>query len=165
MPYLVDHNLDFFLTQKPYLLKKTKKSKKKIPNKKSTYICPGNMLRYVIQGLRNSPKDGKVQDNLFLKKVFDNLSSLFELFVGENCNNLEELKNFIKNKTSDKNILQKQQVVLENLEIILNNKEEEVEISSSDEEEQDEDKKQEKENIKNEIILMNLLWKIHQLVN
>ena len=143
LPYVVEHNLDFFLTQKPYLLKKTKKSKKKIPNKKSTHICPGNMLRYVIKGLKNSPKDGKVSDNNTLDEIFNNLTSLFELLSNEENNYLEDLKNYILETTKDKNILQKQKVVLDNFDIILNNKEEVQEISSSDDEDEKKDDKKE----------------------
>ena len=47
------------------------------------------MLRYVISGLRNAPKDGKVSENQKLNIIFTNLTSIFKLFLDEDNNCLE----------------------------------------------------------------------------
>ena len=56
MPQIVDHNIDFFLTQKPYVLKKSRRGNKKKQNSNATYLCPNIMLRYVLHTLKIAPK-------------------------------------------------------------------------------------------------------------
>lgn len=138
MNYIVDNNVDYFLTQKPYILKKTKKTKKKIPNQKATYLVPGNLLRYFIFVLNESPKDGKVSRNKDIKHLFTEITNIMRLFE----NNLDELKSFIEKNFKSENTRRRFNVVIDNYNKIINEEEEEIEVSS---EEEEEDKKESEE--------------------
>lgn len=135
MNYIVDNNVDYFLTQKPYILKKTKNTKKKIPNQRATYLVPGNLLRYFVYVLNESPKDGKVSRNRDLKNLFTEITNIMRLFE----NNLDELQSFIKNNFKSENVKRRFNVIIDNYSKIMNEEEEEEEVSS---EEEEEDKKE-----------------------
>ena len=135
MNYIVDNNVDYFLTQKPYILKKTKNTKKKISNQRATYLVPGNLLRYFVYVLNESPKDGKVSRNKDLKHLFTEITNIMRLFE----NNLDELQSFIKNNFKSENVKRRFNVIIDNYSKIMNEEEEEEEVSS---EEEEEDKKE-----------------------
>ena len=135
MNYVVDNNVDYFLTQKPYILKKTKKTKKKLPNQKATYLVPGNLLRYFVYVLNESPKDGKVSRNKDLKHLFSEITNIMRLFE----NNLDELKSFIQNNFKSESTQRRFNVIIDNYNKIMNEEEEEEEVSSEEEEEDKKD--------------------------
>ena len=130
MNYIVDNNVDYFLTQKPYILKKSKNTKKKIQNQKATYLVPGNLLRYFVYVLNESPKDGKVSRNKDLKHLFTEITNIMRSFE----NHLDDLQAFIKNNFKSESTQRRFNVIIDNYSKIMNEEEEEV---SSEEEEED----------------------------
>jgi len=129
---IVDCNVDFFLTQKPYILKKTKKTKKKVLNAKATHLVPGNMFRYFVFVLNESPKDGKVSKNRDVKMLFHGLTDIIKTFELQ----LENLQKFIETHFKNENTQQKFRIIIGNFGKIVNDEEEEEEVSSEEEEEE-----------------------------
>tara|TARA_R110002074_G_scaffold378793_1_gene556722 strand:- start:86 stop:1066 length:981 start_codon:yes stop_codon:yes gene_type:complete len=140
MPIIVDHNMDYFLTQKPYVLKKSKRGNKKRPNTKATYIIEGNMLRYVFYTLKKSPNNNKISDNTDIKNIFGEFVQMFDLFYNDNENYLIELKEYVTKNFSNSKSFKKMLSVISNYEIIIAD-EEEVEEEVSTDDENNEDKK------------------------
>ena len=138
---IVDCNVDFFLTQKPYILKKTKKTKKKVPNSRATYLVPGNMFRYFIFVLNESPKDGKVSKNRDIKMLFYDLTDIVKTFEPQ----LDNLWTFIESHFKSENLQQRFKIIIDNFSKIVNDEEEEEEISSEEEEEEKKNKDEDSE--------------------
>lgn len=130
---IVDKNLDYFLTQKPYILKRSKRGKKKIPNKKSTSVCNGTMLRYIISTLKQSPKEGKISKNNEIDNFFEELTDIFRNFSNEEENHLEGLRNYISTNFSKSSVYKRQLDVLNNFDQIINEEVIEEEVSSDEE--------------------------------
>lgn len=143
MPIIVDHNIDYFLTQKPYILKKSRRGNKKRPNPNATYIINGNLLRYVFYTLKQSPKKDKIMDNVEIKNIFGELVQIFDLFYNETENHLENLKKYIEKNFSKSKLFKKMISVISNYDVIIADEEEEEIEVSTDEDKDDKDNKKE----------------------
>ena len=142
---VVDKNIDLFLTEKPYVMKGKKKKRIKKENTNATYLCPGNMLRYVLSSLRNPPKKNKVSRNQEISNIFDELLDIYRVFITERDGqgtHLDELKSFVENKYRNSSKYLKYKDVLSNFEEILNGYVHEEEVSSEDEEEEQEEEEE-----------------------
>jgi hypothetical protein len=136
MDELVNKNIDYFLTQKPYLMTGKKKKVKK-ENSNSTYLFPGNMLRYVLSSLKSPPKGNRVSRNMEINNIFDEYVSIFRV-MGDY---LDELRGYVEgtfSKTTNK--YTRYLIVLDNyMEILDGYKEVEDEAVSTDEEGENDD--------------------------
>ena len=154
MTEVVDKNVDFFLTEKPYILK----NKHKTENNNATYLFSGNMLRYVFSSLRNPPKNNKVDRNEEINCIFDELLDIYKVFYSAGNSNeennipsynfLTDLQNYVDKyyKKSNKYMLYND--ILNNYANILNGHVKEEEISSEDDkDEKDEDEDEDGDNL------------------
>ena len=64
-----DNNIDYFLTQKPYILIRSNRRNRKKPNNKATFLCGSILLKYVLKVLREAPKDNRVSENVEIKEI------------------------------------------------------------------------------------------------
>ena len=133
MPQIVDHNIDYFLTQKPYILKRSKRGNKKKPNSNATYLCPNIMLRYVLYTLKVAPKN-KVSENNEIKNIFGEMVQIFDLFYNEETDLLKELAYYITEHFSNSNSYKKMCEVIINYRTIIDDEEEDEEEVSTDDE-------------------------------
>lgn len=133
MPEVVDHNVDYFLTQKPYIIRRSKRGSKKKPNTKATYVCDNMMLRYILHTVREAPKDNKVANNDEIRQIFGELVQIFDLFHNEEENHLVELRKYVNDNFSGNQFHRKMCLVLDNYATILEDDLEEEEVSSDDE--------------------------------
>ena len=133
MPEITDNNIDYFLTQKPYILMKSNRRNKKKPNKKATYLCETSLLKHVLRVLREAPKDNSVSDNTEVKEVFTQLIELFDLFHNKTNNHLESLLKYTTHHFSKAHSYNKMVDVINNYSVILEDIVEEEEVSSDDE--------------------------------
>ena len=117
MPEITDNNIDYFLTQKPYILMKSNRRNRKKPNKKATYLCNTSLLKYVLRVLRESPKDDRVSDNTEIKEIFTQLIELFDLFHNTNNNHLDSLRDYIKEHFSKAHSYNKMREVIDNNDV------------------------------------------------
>lgn len=131
MNEFVENNVDFFLTQKPYI--KLKSTKKRKLNQNANFIVPGVMFRYVISTMREAPKDGKVSKNKDTQLLFSELNAIFHLFSNNEENYLENLHIYITENFNNKKLIQRFQLIIDNYKSILENEKEE-EVSSEEEE-------------------------------
>lgn len=139
MDNLVNKNIDFFLSQKPYLMT-GKKKKVKRENSNSTYLFPGNMLRYVLSSLKSPPKGKRVSRNIEINKIFDEYVEIFRVME----NNLDDIRNHLEERYSNSSKYNKYLVVLDNFGDILNGyQEEDGEAVSTDEEGENDDVEEE----------------------
>ena len=134
MPEIVDHNIDYFLTQKPYILKRSKRGNKKKPNQKATYITNNMMLRYVFSTLKESPKDNKISENNEIKNIFGELVQIFDLFCNDKHNYLKDLAHYITEHFSDSKLYKQMCDVIINYQTIIDEEDEEEEEVSTDDE-------------------------------
>jgi len=152
MDEIVNRNIDFFLTQRPYILvgnkKKGKKTKRE--NSNATYLFPGNMLRYVLSSLKNPPKGKKVSRNEEISSIFDEFTQMFEMFyradtvdeddnVVEGVDFLDELSQYVCDNFAKSSRFNKYKIVLSNYRTIVDGTPDEVEEVSSEEEEESKD--------------------------
>jgi hypothetical protein len=140
MPEVVDKNVDFFLTEKPYILK----NKHKTENNNATYLFKGNMLRYVLSSLRNPPKNNKIDRNEEINLIFDELLDIYRVFEENNKqshNFLSDLQNYVDKHYKKSNKYMIYNDILNNYNNILNGYVKAEEISS-EEEDKDEDKEE-----------------------
>ena len=114
MEDLVNKNIDLFLSQKPYLMTGKKKNVKK-ENGNSTYLFPGNMLRYVLSSLKSPPKGHRVSRNLEINNIFDEYVSIFRS-MGEY---LDELRTHVDGSLKNSKRYSRYLVVLDNYSEIL----------------------------------------------
>jgi len=134
MPEVVDHNIDYFLTQKPYILKRSKRGNKKKPNSKATYITNNIMLRYVLYTLKEAPKDNKISDNDEIRDIFGELVQMFDLFYNDKNDYLKDLAKYITEHFSNSKSYNKMcDVVLNYKTIIEDEDEDEAEVSTDEE--------------------------------
>ena len=134
MPEIVDHNIDYFLTQKPYILKRSKRGNKKKPNQKATYIINNMMIRYVFSTLKESPKDNKISENTEIKNIFGELVQIFDLFYNDEHNYLKDLAHYITEHFSNSKLYKQMCDVMINYQIIIEEEDEEEEEVSTDDE-------------------------------
>ena len=141
---VVDKNVDFFLTEKPYVLKgKNKKNKKE--NSNATYLCQGNMLRYVLSSLRNPPKKNKVSRNQEINEIFEELLDIYRVFYSSGTdeneqgghNFLDELRDFVDKNYSQSSKYLRYKGTMVHFREILEGHVKEEEVSSDDEEEEE----------------------------
>ena len=146
MSDVVDKNIDLFLTEKPYVMKGKKKKREKRENSNATYLCPGNMLRYVFSSLRNPPKKNKVSRNQEISNIFDELLDIYRVFITEKDGqgtHLDDLSSFVEEKFSNSGKHLRYKDVLNNFNEILDEYVEEEEVSSDDEEEEEKEENEE----------------------
>ena len=149
LPEVVEQNLDFFLTQKRYILKKSSSKKKKVINKKSTFLCKDNMLRYFIEGLKKNPEKGELVESKDVNFLFESITNLFRKLKNDNNDYLIELKEYVTKNYSNQNTLNQHELVINNMEKILSEEVIEEEVSSEEEEENKEKDKKENKKSKN----------------
>lgn len=142
---VVDKNVDYFLTEKPYVLKgKGKNKKNKKENSNATYLCQGNMLRYVLSSLRNPPKKNKVSRNQEINYIFDELLDIYRVFYSSadseeqgGHNFLDELRDFVDENYNQSSKYLRYKDTMINFREILEGYVQEEEVSSDDEEEEE----------------------------
>jgi hypothetical protein len=114
MEDLVNKNIDLFLSQKPYLMTGKKKKVKK-ENSNSTYLFPGNMLRYVLSSLKSPPKGKRVSRNLEINNIFDEYVIIFRSMNDY----LDELRTYVEDSFKNSKRYSRYLVVLDNYNEIL----------------------------------------------
>ena len=134
MPEVVDHNIDYFLTQKPYILKRSKRGNKKKPNSKATYLLNNIMLRYILFTLKEAPKNNKIANNDEIREIFGELVQIFDILYNENNNYLKDIAIYITTHFSSSKYYNKMCDVIINYQTIINDEEEEEAEVSTDEE-------------------------------
>lgn len=146
MDDIVNKNVDLFLTEKPYVMKGKGKKRTKKENTNATYLCSGNMLRYVLSSLRNPPKKNKVSRNQEISDIFEELLDIFRIFNTERegqGSHLDDLRQYVEEKFGKSSKYLKYKDVLNNFSEILDGYVAEEEVSSEEEEEDNEEDNEE----------------------